>query len=119
MINDEDSTTAYVNRYDQNKVLVTRWEKVKVDSTEYLDNFGMTKEIFDKEREENDVIRIQARAFSTRILQSCNNYQEKRFACFIANAKIFTNTTQKESVETGSTLSLHLCCTHCRRVLGW
>lgn len=72
--------TAIFTKFDEDFKLIEYHIETSIGSAEYIKNIKIAKLILDNEREENDYLRIQARAISAKIIQKGHNKYEKKFS---------------------------------------
>jgi hypothetical protein len=78
--NDEKNQIAYITKFDNEYKPVEYLVETVIGSKEYIENIKFAKIILDRDREENDPLRIQARAISAKIVKKGHNKRERKFS---------------------------------------
>lgn len=81
----EEKGIAYITKFDENFNIVEHFVQVPKGSPEYKDSLLIIKSAFDKDRERNDFIRLQARTLSSKIIEKSLGYKEKYFSWQVLN----------------------------------
>ena len=76
----ENEKTAFITKFDNENKPIEYLVQTSIGSPEYLKNIEIAKTILDNEREENDALRIQARAISAKIIEKGHNKYERKFS---------------------------------------